>query len=226
MVEVAYLGHSTFLIRWGGKAVLTDPWLSPKPREVQRLIPPVATQDKIRACDMILVSHEHFDHCDPYDVTMLSGRTFAHVVAPEDALAHLPDVNPRLKASVEEGDSFTLNGINIDVVPAKHPQSTNPVGYILDAGGKRIYFAGDTYDYYEMVNYDVDLAILPIGGTFTMDPLSAVKALKLMRAGFVIPMHYNTFPRIQADEIDFAARVKANTRTKPVVLSPGERFEL
>lgn len=226
MVEVIFLGHSTFLIRWGNKAVLTDPWLVAKPREVQRLIPPAVTQDKIRHADIILVSHEHFDHCDPYDITMISGRCFSHVVAPPDALAHLDSVNPRLKVSVQDGDSFSLNGVEITVTQAKHPQSTNPVGYIIDAGGKTVYFAGDTYDYYEMVNYDVDLAILPIGGTFTMDSLSAVKALKQMRADFVVPMHYNTFPRIDADPLDFARRVKENTKTKPVILAPGERFEL
>ncbi|MFA4945919.1 MAG: metal-dependent hydrolase [Candidatus Micrarchaeia archaeon] len=226
MVEVNYLGHSTFLLSWGGKTVLTDPWLVTRPREVQRLVPPAATQDKLRKVDAIIVSHEHFDHCDPYDISMISGRSFAHVVAPPDALAHLENVNPRLKASVEEGDSFSLNGIELTVTPAKHPQSTNPVGYLLSAGNKTVYFAGDTYEFYDMVNIDVDLAILPIGGTFTMDSLGAVSALKKLRADYVVPMHYNTFPRIEADEVDFARRVEEHTRSKPVLLRPGERFEL
>lgn len=226
MVEINFLGHSTFLLKWGDKAVLTDPWLVSRPREVQRLVPPAVTQEAIRKLDVILISHEHFDHCDPYDITMISGRTFAHVVAPQDALGHLKNVNPRLKVSVREGDSFSLNGIDLTVTKAKHPQSTYPVGYLLDAGGKTIYFAGDTYEFYDMLSIDADLAILPIGGTFTMDSLGAVSALKKLRAKYVVPMHYNTFPRIEADTRDFARRVEENTKTKPVILRPGERFEI
>ena len=226
MVEINFLGHSTFLFKWGDKAVLTDPWLVSRPREVRRLVPPAATQEQIRKLDLILISHEHFDHCDPYDITMISGRTFAHIVAPQDALGHLKNVNPRLKVSVREGDSFSLNGIDLTVTPAKHPQSTYPVGYLLNAGGKKIYFAGDTYDYYDMLNIDADLAILPIGGTFTMDSLGAVSALKKMRAKYVVPMHYNTFQRIQTDPFDFARRVEENTKTQPIILRPGERFEI
>jgi L-ascorbate metabolism protein UlaG (beta-lactamase superfamily) len=96
----------------------------------------------------------------------------------------------------------------------------------LNAGGKTIYFAGDTYDYYDMLNIDADLAILPIGGTFTMDSLGAVSALKKMRAKYVVPMHYNTFQRIQADPFEFARRVEENTKTQPIILRPGERFEI
>lgn len=226
MVEISFLGHSSFRLKWANKTVFTDLWLSLRPREVQRLVPPATTQEKIKEADALLVSHEHFDHCDPFDVSMVAGRTFAHVVAPEDSMAHLQDVNPRQKVSVREGDSFTLSGVEITVTPAKHPQSTYPVGYIIAAGDKTVYFAGDTYEFYDMVNLDVDLAILPIGGTFTMDVLGAIKALKQMRAKYVVPMHYDTFPRIDADVNDFEKRVRSSTRSTPIILEPGQRFEL
>lgn len=200
-----------------------DPWFEKNSAHVVRLVPPAASPASFRRCDAVFVSHEHFDHCSPRDVQVICERTQAHVVGPEPALALL-EVNPRLKVAVSAGDAFNLLGLDLEVVEAKHPQSEEPVGFLVRGEGKTIYFAGDTYDFSGMNRIECDLAMLPIGGTYTMDVLSAVKALKLMRAKYVIPMHFNTFARIEADPKDFAKRVKAETKTVPVVLEPGEGF--
>ena len=225
MVEIRFLGHSCFEFSWGDHAVLTDPWLVARPRDVRRLVPPAITQEQVRKCDVILLSHEHFDHCDPYDVSLIASRTTCQVVGPEDTLAKV-NVNPRQKVLVREGESFSVVGIDLAVTRAVHPQSSHPVGYVVNAGGKRIYFAGDTYEFNDMRGMNVNLAILPIGGTYTMDVLSAVTAVKLIRPDYVIPMHYNTFPRIEADAKGFGARVKSATGATPIILKPGEKFDL
>jgi len=234
MALVRFLGHAGFEIAFGSagfggsnvsRVALFDPWLDPRPRGVERLVPPAVTQDAIRQCDFIFLTHEHFDHCDAKNVEAITARTNALVIAPPETLALL-SIPEKNKVSASTGDSFTLAGIDVTVAPAKHPQSDNAVGYVVKTSGQSVYHAGDTYDFYDMNRITVDLAMLPIGGTYTMDVLNAVKALKMMRAKFVIPMHYNTFPEIRADVRDFEKRVRASTKTIPVVLRVGEKFDL
>ncbi|MFH1056236.1 MAG: metal-dependent hydrolase [Candidatus Micrarchaeota archaeon] len=224
-MKVRWLGHSGFIAEMGGRIMLFDPWLDPRPRQVNRSVAPAVSPQEITKCDLIFVTHEHFDHCDPYSIGVIQSRTLAQVVAPEETLALL-DVPARARVPVEEGDSFNLMGVQVNVTPAKHPQSTYPVGYIATAGGETLYHAGDTYDFYGMAILDVKTALVPIGGTFTMDVIGAVASLKRMRAKNVIPMHYNTFDRIKTNPQDFANRVKASTKTNPVVLQVGESVTL
>jgi L-ascorbate metabolism protein UlaG (beta-lactamase superfamily) len=225
MATVRYLGHSAFEINLEGKTIYTDPWFSGKIADGSpRSIPSAAKTDGVRKADLILVSHLHSDHCDPLEINALVGRTAAQVVAPEDVLATL-SIPARCRVPVSVGDNFSLMGVDVAVTQAKHPQANYPVGFVCSRNGKSFYFAGDTYDFYEMLNISVDCAFLPIGGTYTMDILGAVKALKTLRARYAVPMHYNTFPRIRADERDFEKRVKAFTRSTPVVLAPGEKFD-
>jgi len=224
-MNVTWLGHSGFLVEMGPRTVLIDPWLDPRPRQLERLVPPAVQPQQITKCDLILLTHEHFDHCDPYSVGVIQSRTLAQVVAPEETLALL-DVPARARVPVEEGDSFTLMGAQITVTPAKHPQSTYPVGYIVSVGSETIYHAGDTYDFYDLTQMDVKTALVPIGGTFTMDVIGAVTSLKRMRAKNAIPMHYNTFDRIKTNADDFARRVQASTKTNPVILKVGETTTL
>lgn len=216
MAFVKWLGHSSFQAELAGKRILFDPWFQ---EPAQRLVRPHALQDEVRRADLIFVSHEHFDHCSPLDVNPIVERTSAQVVATLQSLAML-DIPSRSKVSAEAGDSFYMHGIGIEVVPASH-RSGNPVGFIISAEGKKLYFAGDTYDYYGMSDFQVDLALLPIGGKYTMDAIGAVKALKMMRAKQAVPMHYGTFAEINADPADFARRAAAGTKTAPIVLEVG-----
>jgi L-ascorbate metabolism protein UlaG (beta-lactamase superfamily) len=208
-----------------GKTILLDPWFDGTPKQMTRLVPPAISEDKIRACDLIFISHEHFDHCSPFDVNSIVQRTYAHVVAPEESMALL-NIPTRSKVSANAGETFTFHGIDVEVVEARHPQSVNPVGYIIRGEGKSVYFAGDTYEYYGMSEYDVDVALLPIGGTICMDPIAALKAVKTMKAKYVVPMSYDTFTQLKQEPRDFAARVKASTKTSPVVLKLGEGFDI
>jgi L-ascorbate metabolism protein UlaG (beta-lactamase superfamily) len=111
--------------------------------------------------------------------------------------------------------------MHIKVLPVRN-NVPGSVGYIVSFGGKSVYFSGDTYDFYALGNVEADLALIPIGGTQTMDILSAVSAVKKMRVKYVIPCHYGTFSRIRADPYDFAKRIKQETKAQAVVLGVGQ----
>ena len=123
------------------------------------------------------------------------------------------------------GDKFEMKGVNIEVVKAVHPQSEYPVGYIIEGDGKRIYHAGDTYEFAEMMNYKCDWALLPIGGTYTMDSIGADKAVREIKPKYAVPIHYSTFEKIMVDAGEFAKMI-SDTRTKPVVMKFGEKIEI
>jgi L-ascorbate metabolism protein UlaG (beta-lactamase superfamily) len=104
-----------------------------------------------------------------------------------------------------------------------------PNGIIIMAGGKKIYFAGDTDIFLEMQLYGdfgLDLAILPIGDMFTMGPDDSLKAIELLRPRFVTPMHYNTFPPIVQDVAEWAEHVNNDTNSTPIVLDPGGSYTI
>ena len=225
MAIVRYLGHSSFQLEMGGRHILFDPWFERSPQGKNRLVPPAITLERLpRYCDLVCVSNESFDHCSPGDIKAIVQRTNAYVVAPSNSLAKL-DVPPRSKVPAQVGDRFTLLGVDVEVLPANHSPSAYPVGYIVRSGGQSAYFAGLTYEFSEMRDISVDLAILPIGGSFSMDSIGAVNALKQMRAKFVVPMHYNTFEKIKVDEKDFFERVRRSTRSTPLMLEVGQAAE-
>lgn len=221
-MEIMYLGHSGFHVRMGGRSMLFDPWLSNEGKE--KLYRPPVSANAFGNVDLVLLSHEHFDHCDPTTVETVLARSMAHVVAPPETLEKL-DVPQRLKMGVSEGERFELNGIEVTVVPAKHPQSVRPVGYKVSVGNESFFHAGDTYDFFELTRVDADVAAIPIGGTYTMDILSAITALKRMRVKHVIPMHYDTFKELKVDVREFEQRA-LKTKAIPHVLRPGDSLHL
>lgn len=223
MANVTFLGHASFEAQLGSSIIFVDPWFNKKPRQVDRLIPSaVENVDDIRKADAIFVTSEGFDHCDPYDITRITQRTFCPVIAPEETLGTLADVNARQKVVASVGDDFNLHGLDVRVMPAKYYRSANPVGYLISAGGKSIYFGGATYNFFEMGQINCDVAVIPIGGDSAMDPLSASTAAKTIKAKTVIPMMYNTYNRIKVDPAEFERRAKENGRVNVRVLEVGE----
>lgn len=224
MAKLKWLGHSSFELELGGKIIFFDPWFNTTPQEVARTQSPSITAKDVRAADLIFITHEHFDHCDNYDVATMLEKTAAHVVAPSPALSKL-SIAPRAKVEAVPGDAFSYRGVDVDVYSAQHPQSSQAVSYQVSVGGKSVFFAGDSYDHYGFSNVQADVAVIPIGGSYTMDVLGSVSAIKKMRVKYVVPMHYNTFSRINANAQDWAERVKKETKAIPIVLKIGESFE-
>ncbi|VVC04731.1 Beta-lactamase superfamily domain protein [Candidatus Burarchaeum australiense] len=220
-MKLTYVGHSTFKIELGGLVILMDPFFSGDANGRPRKVAAALSPGQIRECDFIFISHEHTDHCDVAAIQEIVERTHAQVVAPRPVLAKL-ELSERRRVDVKEGDKFEIKGLNIDVIKAVHPQSTYPVGYKLSMGGQSVYFAGDTYEYRDMKDITADVAIVPIGGSYTMDTFAASTACNEMNIKYAIPMHYNTHDRIEQFPEEFAKDVK---KAKVVILEPGEDFE-
>ena len=105
----------------------------------------------------------------------------------------------------------------------------NPSGWLVEAAGKRLYWAGDTALFLDMQLYGrggLDLAVLPIGDLFTMGIEDSIEAIKMLKPKRVAPSHYNTWPPIEQDANAWAARVKSETTAEPSVVKPGESFSL
>jgi L-ascorbate metabolism protein UlaG (beta-lactamase superfamily) len=175
-----WLGHDSFRLD-GPPVVYFDPWrLSGNP--------PIA--------DLVLISHQHSDHCSPSDIKKVSGATTI-VVASSQAAKEIPGARV-----VSPGDKLSLNDIEIEVVPAYnvnkfrapgvpfHPKADQHVGYIVSMYGIRVYFAGDTDHIPEMEAFDCDIALLPVSGTYVMTVAEAAKAAQTITPKIAIPMHY------------------------------------
>ncbi|MBI2346877.1 MAG: MBL fold metallo-hydrolase [Deltaproteobacteria bacterium] len=194
-----WLGHASFRIESkDGKVIYTDPW------EVKSTV----------KADLILITHEHYDHCSPDDVKKLT-KPGTVVVAPPDCSAKLGQTIH----AVRPGQKGTYAGFTVETVPAYnigkdfHQKAKNWVGYIITVDGRRIYQAGDTDVIPEMKEVICDVALLPIGGTYTMSAAEAAKATTMIQAKEWIPMHWGKIVGSQADAETFRDAVKRGTVT-------------
>lgn len=177
MKNIHWLGHDTFKIN-GEKTIYTDPY----------------NIKHTDTADIILITHEHFDHCSPEDVKKLQGQNTV-IIATEDCSLKLRGAIKTIKPF----DKISVNGIEIEAVPAYninktfHPKTKGWVGYIFKINGQRIYHAGDTDYIPEMKNFsDIDVALLPVSGTYVMTAEEAAKAALEIRPKVAIPMHYGS----------------------------------
>lgn len=182
MIEnIHWLGHASFRIE-NDKTIYIDPYeLKGKPPEA----------------DLILITHDHHDHCSPDDV--------AKVAKDDTVIVTIAAAAQRLKGDVrvvKPGESLLVLLIPIETVPAYnvnkfrgtgvpfHPQESGHVGFILTVGGLRIYHAGDTDVIPEMDDIEADIALLPVGGTYTMTADEAARAANRIKPQVAIPMHH------------------------------------
>jgi L-ascorbate metabolism protein UlaG (beta-lactamase superfamily) len=225
-VTVTFLGQSAFKLSSGTKTILIDPWITGNP------VCPI-TVDDITEADLILVTHDHFDHLG--DTIAISMATGAKVVALYETAAKLiadglpPDHILFDGFGRDIGGPIELDGLTLIMTPAVHSSASGvPVGYIIQfAGGATIYHAGDTAIFSDMQLwgrlYPIDLALLPTGGGFTMDALQAAQSLRLLKPTKAIPMHYGTFPMLAPNADEFVKLAnKIAPRVGVTVLKPGE----
>jgi L-ascorbate metabolism protein UlaG (beta-lactamase superfamily) len=186
MVEnIHWLGHDSFRIDGEGLRIYVDPW------KLAAGSPPA---------DIILITHDHYDHFSPEDIEQIA--------VPETELVAPTDVASQLRGHVHQvqaGDQLSVRGVAIEVLPAYnlakrfHPRQAGHVGYVLTVEGQRIYHAGDTDAIPEMLGLQPDIALLPVSGTYVMDADEALEAVRLLQPGLVIPMHYGEIVGSAAD---------------------------
>jgi L-ascorbate metabolism protein UlaG (beta-lactamase superfamily) len=226
-MKIKWLGHSAFLIE-GKDKILVDPYLTGNPKAA-------ATPDQID-CDIICVTHGHGDHLG--DTAAIARRTGA-VVASILELSMWMEKCGVKSIGFNLGGSTRIKDTTITMVPAFHSSSIGApglefsaamaVGMVIESG-KVVYHAGDTCVFSDMKLigelYKPDVALLPIGGFFTMDPKQAAMAASLVKAKYVVPMHYGTWPPIEQDPKEFERLTKKSSKSKVVILKPGESLEV
>jgi L-ascorbate metabolism protein UlaG (beta-lactamase superfamily) len=182
-VEVHWLGHDSFVLR-GSRTVVFDPFKA---------------KGDYKA-DLLLISHEHFDHLSPDDIKRFSNESTT-IVAPRICESQLSGFKMQ-RQIVEPGSKVQLKGVAVEAVPAYntdkfrspgkvfHPKEDGRVGYVVTLDGVRFYHAGDSDATPEMKSLDVDVAFLPVSGTYVMTAEEAAAAAKAMRTKVAVPMHF------------------------------------
>lgn len=154
---------------------------------------------------LILVTHEHFDHCVPDDVSAITGPDTVILTEPQAAAKLSGDVR-----TMAPGDTLEAAGVSVRAVPAYntdkefHPKANAWLGFVVTVGGVSIYHAGDTDHIPEMADLDVDLALLPVSGTYVMTAPQAVEAALAIGPKLAIPMHYGDIVGDEGDAQHFA----------------------
>lgn len=197
--KIEWLGHDSFRISDGGKTVYVDPW------KISGGAP----------ADVILITHDHFDHFSKDDIAKVSQKSTV-VVAPKHAADQLKGNVKVAKA----GEALEANGVSIEVVPAYnlnkfrepgkvfHPKEYGGVGYVFTLGGKRIYHTGDTDNTPEIRTVKCEILLIPVSGTYVMTADEAAQAADAINPELAIPMHWDDIVGTYQDANEFKSKTK------------------
>ncbi len=195
-ITLSWLGHASFKLKAGERIIYLDPW----------------KVKKGEGADLILFTLSHFDHLSHDDVR--------HVQKKDTVIVTTKDSASNLKGDIriiKPGDKITFDDIDIQAIPAYnigknyHPKVNGWVGFIVTISGKRIYHAGDTDAIIEMKKLNVDVALLPVGGTYTMTAEEAAEIANEFKPASAIPMHWGTIVGSKADAEKFKKLFKGDT---------------
>ena len=210
-MKISWLGHDSFKIK-NGKTVIIDPF---------KIRP---TSDK---ADILLISHEHFDHFSLDDIKKVVNQNTTIVTIPA-VKKELSSLQVKEVKAVKPGDKLKIGEVSIEVVPAYnlnkfrepgkvfHPKEDGKAGFIIGIKGIRVYHAGDTDAIPEMKRLKPDVALLPVSGTYVMTPEEAAQAVKMVEPKLAIPMHYGVIVGTEQD----AQKFKQLTTVEVQILKP------
>ena len=220
-MQLRYLGHAAIELSDGETTVQVDPFLTGNPKAA-------ASADEV-AATTILVTHGHGDHLG--DAVAIAKRTGAPVVAVVELANEIGGEGVDVR-DPNLGGTVAFEWGSVKLVPAWHtsttPSGTPSIacGLLIDFKGTTVYHLGDTCLFSDLQlvgrGREIDVALVPIGGHYTMDRHDAVEAARLVRAKTVVPIHYDTFPPIETDAQAFKADVESQTSSQVAVLAPGE----
>jgi len=197
MQGITWLGHASFKIVAPEGTIYIDPW----------------KLEDGEPADLILITHDHYDHFSADDVKKIRKADTTIVTTATVAAKLQGDVK-----TIKAGEELTVKGIRIEAVPAYnphknfHPKSAGGVGFIITAGGRRIYHAGDTDIIPEMANIKADVALLPVGGKYTMTASEAAQAANMIKPKVAVPMHWGDIVGSRADAELFCAQCQVPTQ--------------
>jgi L-ascorbate metabolism protein UlaG (beta-lactamase superfamily) len=224
-VDIRFLGHACFELTEGDTRILIDPFLTGNPKaavEASELEP-----------NHIFLTHGHADHYG--DIEDIAKRTGSQVVTVTEIAGELGEAGVEKVFDPNLGGTVTFDWGWVKVVPAWHTSTTpkgqvnTPAGLLIKLGDNVVYHLGDTALFSDLRlvagrGDPVDVALIPIGGHYTMDRIDAVTAAEFVGATTVIPCHYNTFPVLETDDQAFKSDVESQTSSKVEILQPGETF--
>lgn len=194
---ITWLGHASFKIKAPEGVIYIDPW----------------KLHNGEPADLILITHDHFDHFSADDVKKIR-KADTTIITTASVAAQLKGNVQTVKA----GDTLTVKGVKIEVVPAYnprkefHPKPAGGVGFIITVGGRRIYHAGDTDAIPEMNNIKADVALLPVGGKYTMTADEAAEVANKIKPRVAVPMHWGDIIGSRADAESFCAQCQTPTQ--------------
>ena len=234
--RLKWLGHGTFrLTSSEGRSILVDPWLTGNPTCPQ-------AEHVQEGLDAILLTHGHDDHVADL-IPTAAANPGASVVMVLEAVWALSELGLPETSTVgmNLGGTVDLDGVSVSMVEAKHTTSLRvgdrfanagiPVGFVVGLeDGRSVYFAGDTALFGDMTLigelYRPHLAVLPIGGHFTMDGRHAARAARMLGCPYVVPCHYRTFPQLAQDASALTEGLGGAAKPKVLELEPGQEIEI
>jgi len=207
-ITLQWLGHASFKICHEETVIYIDPW---------------KLKDSPHDASLVLISHSHYDHYSPEDITRISGAD-TKLIASADVVA-----KEKAGETITPGQTIELGSVRVTGVasynPRKqfHPKSNNWIGFVIELGSKRIYYAGDTDLTDEMKSLkEIDVVLLPVGGTYTMNAAEAAKATEHIKPERAIPYHWGDIVGGRADAEAFSKAAECEVQ----ILSPGETTSL
>jgi L-ascorbate metabolism protein UlaG (beta-lactamase superfamily) len=222
-MDIRFLGQSAVELIEGDTRILVDPFLTGNPKAT-------VSAEELEPTHLFL-THGHADHYG--DTVDIAKRTGAQVVAIVEIANELAELGVENVHDPNFGGTVQFDWGWVKLVPAWHTSTTPngtvclPAGLLIKVGETVVYHLGDTCLFSDLKliaqrGDHVDVALVPIGGHYTMDRIDAVVACEWIGAGTVIPIHYDTFPPIETDAEAFKADVESQTQSKVVILAPGE----
>jgi L-ascorbate metabolism protein UlaG (beta-lactamase superfamily) len=235
-MKITMIGNCTVLIETEDVQIITDPYFDHAGSPIyERLTLPTKTREELQDVDLVLISHNHWDHTDSQYLRLLSNGT--PVVAPKQAQRAIKSRGAKNVVGLSAWETRHFGEITVAAVPASH--IVPAVGFVVQSEGKRIYFAGDTYyrPFMEEIGrrFQVDVALLPVSSDhipLTMSPESALRAVRALSPRVVIPIHLSVtlrlpFLRVNNTADRFQQKVReAGLECSVVILQEGQSQEV